>query len=155
MGKNKQYYFIYKGKKYETGTILKIKPWHSFYGEHYIEEITFEWYVPEGDLYVLKYTSTYGTKGVGMYGDELQKYLICPTDKVDEYVIREHQMRLENNKLTLTKELQIDGLFFAWLWYIVLMGITFIFKGFYFYWAVISLCFFIYRNGKLKKEGYK
>ena len=114
-----------------------------------------KWYVPESDLYVFRYTSTYGTKGVGMYGDQFNEYLICPTNKIDEYTVRDHQMRAENNKLTFIKELQIDSMFFAWLWYIVLMGITFIFNGFYVYWAVISFTFFIYRYVKLKEEGYK
>ena len=151
----KQYYFIYNGERFETGAILKIKPWHNCIGEAYVEEITFKWYVPESDLYVLEYTSTYGTKGIGMRGNELRKYLICPTNKMNEYVVMEHQMRMEINKLTFIKELQVDGLFFAWLWYIVLMGITLIFNGFYFYWAIISLCFFSYRGKKLREEGYR
>ena len=155
MGKKKQYYFIYNGRKIETGTILKIKPWHSCLEERYVEEITFEWYVPEIDLYVLKYTSTYGTKGVGMRGDQFRELLICPTNKMNKYVVRDHQMRMETNKLTFAKELQIDGMLIAWLWYIVLMAVTLIFVGFPLYWAVISACFFIYRQGKLKEEGYK
>ena len=155
MSKKKQYYFIYNGKRIETGTILKIKPWRPSSVEQPVEEITFEWYVPEMDLYVFKYTSTYGTKGSGMRGDELKKYLIHPTNKINTYVVQEHQMRMENNKLTFGKELQIDSMFFAWMWYIVLMAITFIFNGFVFYWIFLSICFYIYRNGKLKEEGYK
>lgn len=155
MTKKKQYYFMYKGRKIETGTVLKIRPWHSCIGEAHVEEITFEWYVPESDLYVFKYTSTYGTKGVGIHGDEFKKIFIAPTNKMNEYVVRDHKMRMESNKLTFGKELQIDGMFIAWLWYIVLMAVTFIFNGFYLYWAVISICFFIYRYGKLKDEGYK
>lgn len=149
MGKKKQYYFMYNGRKIETGTILKIKPWCG------CEEVIFEWYVPEMDLYVFKYKDRYGTAGSGMYGSEFYKYFICPTNKMDSYVVKEHQMRMENNKLTFAKELQIDGLFFAWLWYIMLMAITFIFNGFIFYWAVISFCFFVYRHTKLKEGGYK
>lgn len=155
MSKKKQYYFMYKGRKIETGTILKIKSWKPSSVEESIEEIVFEWYVPEMDLYVFKYTSTYGTKGSGMNGDKFKKYLVCPTNKMDSYVVKEHQMRMENNKLTFIKELQIDSMFFAWMWYIVLMGVTLIFNGFPIYWAVISLCFFIYRYGKLKDGGYK
>lgn len=155
MSKKKQYYFIYNGRKIETGTILKIKPWHSSMGEDFVDKVTFEWYVPEMDLYVFKYTSTYGTKGFGMQGDKFREYLIGPTNQMDEYVVRSHQMRMENNQLTFMKELQIDGMLIAWMWYIALMAITLIFNGFYFYWAAINLCFFIYRNAKLKEEGYK
>ena len=39
----KQYYFIYNGERFETGAILKIKPWHNCIGEAYVEEITFKW----------------------------------------------------------------------------------------------------------------
>lgn len=155
MGKKKQYYFMYKGKKYETGTIIKIKPWRSSLIEYPVEEITFEWYVPEMDMYVFRYTSTYGTKGSGMTGDKFKEYLIYPTNKIDEYVVREHRMLMENNKLTFSKELGIPELLFAWMIYIVLMGVTFIFNGFYFYWALISFCFFSYRHKKLKEYGYK
>lgn len=149
MSKKKQYYFMYNGRKIEPGAILKIKPWCG------CEEIIFDWYVPESDLYVFRYKGKNGIVGSGMRGDEFKKYLIGPTNKVNEYVVKEHQMRMENNKLTFTKELQIDSMFLAWMWYIVLIGITFIFNGFYFYWAVISFCFFIYRYRKLKEEGYK
>lgn len=149
MIKKKQYYFMYNNLKIETGTILKIKPWYG------CEEIIFEWYVPDGDMYVFKYKGKNGIVGSGMRGDEFRQYLLCPTNKKNESVVREHQIKMESNQLTLGKELQIDGLFFGWMWYLVLMGITFIFNGFYFYWAAISFCFFVYRYGKLKEEGYK
>ena len=155
MNNNKQYYFIYNGKRIETGTILKIKPWRNSMGECFVEEIVFEWYVPEIDLYVFRYTSNYGTKGSGMYGYIFKEYLICPTSKMDVYVVRDHNMLMENNNLTFVKELQVDGMAIAWLWYVVLMAVTLIFNGFIVYWVLINLCFFIYRYGKLKEEGYK
>lgn len=149
MSARKQYYFMHNGKRYEPGTILKIKPYCK------AEELYFEWYVPESDLYVFEYIGPHGRVGVGMRGTELQQYLICVTDEVDQCVARKHAMRMENNKLTFTKELEIDGMLIAWLWYIVLMAVTLLFNGFYFYWAIISFCFFIYRYGKLVEEGYK
>ena len=149
MSKKKQYYFMYKGRKIEPGTVLKIKPWCG------VEEIIFEWYVPDADLYVFKYKGKNGVVGSGMHGDEFKRYFMYPTNKMDEYVVREHQMRMENNKLTFGKELAIDGMLIAWMWYIVLMAVTLIFNGFYLYWIFINVCFFIYRYGKLKEEGYK
>lgn len=149
MANRKQYYFIYNGRRVEPGAILQFKPWRG------VEEVVFEWYVPDMDLYVIKYKSPYGMKGTGIYGDEFKKHFVRVTSKMDEYVVRDHQMRMESNKLTFGKELQVDGMFLAWLWYIVLMAVTFIFVGRIFYWAVISVCFFIYRYGKLKEEGYK
>lgn len=155
MSKKKQYYFIYDGKKVKTGTVLKIKPRRVGNFGNYVEEVIFEWYVPEIDLYVLRYRNVYSANGVGMYGNEFREYFICPMNMIDENVVRDHNMRMENNKLTLAKELHIDGMFIAWLWYVVLMGVTLIFNGRIFYWAFISLCFFVYRNTKLKREGYK
>ena len=151
----KQYYFIYKGKIYETGTVIKIKPWHGGVKNTCVEELYFEWYVPESDLYVLEYKSPNGRKGIGMTGEQLKKYFLYPTNQMDKCVTKRHQMRMENDKLTFGRELAIDGMLIAWLWYIVLMAVTFIFNGRIFYWAVISSCFFLYRYTKLKEEGYK
>ena len=152
MRNNKQYYFMYHGRRVEPGTILKIKPWCG------VEEVIFEWYVPESDIYVLKYFNSrnvHGMTGVGMHGEEFRRLLISPTNKMDKWVVQSYQMRMENNKLTFIKELQVDGMLIAWLWYVVLMVVTLIFNGFYLYWAFISFCFFVYRYGKLKEEGYK
>ena len=60
MKSNKQYYFIYNGEKIETGRVLKIKPWKNSFKEYSVEEIIFEWYVPEADLYVFKYHTLFG-----------------------------------------------------------------------------------------------
>ena len=90
-----------------------------------------------------------------MHGDEFKRYFLYPTNRMDEYMAKEHQMRMENNRLTFGKELAVDGMLIAWLWYVVLMAVTLIFNGFYLYWIFISICFFIYRYGKLKEEGYK
>ena len=83
MSARKQYYFMHNGKRYEPGTVLKIKPYCGF------EEVYFQWYVPESDLYVFK--------GVGIRGDVLRDHLICVTDEVNPYVARNHAMRMENN----------------------------------------------------------
>ena len=149
MTKKKQYYFIYNGTIIKPGAILKIRPWRG------VEEVIFEWYVPEMDLYVFKYKGRNGMVGSGMTGVEFKQYLICPTGEIDEYITREYQVKMETDKLTFAKELEIDGMAIAWLWFIVLMAVTFIFNGNLFYWVVISICFFIYRYGKLREEGYK
>ena len=149
MAKKKQYYFLYNGRKIEPGAILKIKPWQG------IEEIIFERYVPEADLYVFRYRGKNGLVGSGMHGNEFKEHFLHPTYRVDEYVAKEHQMKMENWKLTFSKEIQIEGMLFAWVIYIILMGLTLIFNGFFLYWILISVCFFIYRHGKLKDAGYK
>lgn len=157
MAVKKQYYFIYNGRRYESGTVLKFRPWRSSNLEQQVEEVIFEWYLPESDKYVLKYHSTYnvnGMTGVGMDGAEFRKHFIAPTNKVNESVAKSHKMRMENSKITWEKEIAIEGMLFAWVCYLVLMGISFVFNGRVFYWALISFCFFIYRTGKLKEHGY-
>lgn len=151
----KQYYFMYHGVRVDSGAVLKIKPWRNNINDQYVEEVTFEWYIPEKDLYVLRYENINGTKGASMDGSTFRRYFIGLPGKVNEQVVREHNMRMENSQLTFAQEINIDGMAIAWLWYIVLMGVTLIFNGFYLYWIFISACFFLYRYGKLKEEGYK
>ena len=155
MAVQKQYDVMYHGMKIKTGDVLKIKPWRNNMNDCYVEEVVFEWYLPEKDLYVLRYENIHGTKGASMDGNTFRRYFVGPAGKANEQIVIEHSMRMENSQLTFAQELNIDGMAIAWLWYVVLMGVTFIFNGFYLYWIFISFCFFLYRYGKLKEEGYK
>lgn len=51
------------------------------------------------------------------------------------------------------KDLDIDGLFLGWVWYIFLMAIATIFNGAIFLWIMISIIFFNWRAKKIKEEG--
>lgn len=51
------------------------------------------------------------------------------------------------------KDLDIDGLFLGWVWYIFLMAISVIFKGAIVLWTIISVVFFSWRAKKIKEEG--
>ena len=143
-------YFIHQGKRYEYGTIVKI---NTYDGE---KEMTFINYNPEKGQYLFKVDDTWCKEGYKFreYNREaLNENLIEITDKIDTIYVKNHP--IIQDELTFTKELRVDGLLLAWVWYIFLMGITLIFNGRLFYWAVISFVFFIYRYGKLKEEGYK
>ena len=58
-------------------------------------------------------------------------------------------------ELTLEKELNIDGLFLAWIWYIFIMVVGTIFRGNIMIWITASIIFFNYRNKKLREAGYR
>jgi hypothetical protein len=58
-------------------------------------------------------------------------------------------------KHTILDELNIDGLFIAWAWYIFIMVIAALFYDRIGIWILASIIFFVYRNKKLKEAGYK
>mgnify|MGYP003292042507 CR=1 FL=1 len=55
----------------------------------------------------------------------------------------------------LDKTVNIDGLFIAWIWYIAIMLILFIFYDRLVGWIAVSIIFFNYRNKKLREAGFK
>lgn len=146
-------YFIYKGKRYEYGTIVKLQ-----YRD--ITEAIFIVCDPEEDYYMFAFKNENckdGYYNCRYTKRDLQDQMIEITDKIDTNYIECNPLQSvrEINTLTFKEELSIDGIFIAWIWYIVLMAITLIFNEFYLYWIVISVCFFAYRSKKIKEEGYK
>lgn len=143
-------YFKYKGMKYKSGTILKIKPTtgRANPSPKIFEEATFMFYDTDSQKYFIKVGGTTCLLSEKGFLD----ILISPMNEINtEYI----EKVAEEERWTINKELAIDCMPIAWIWYIFLMGITFIFNGFIFYWILISIVFFAYRNKKLRKEGYK
>ena len=60
-----------------------------------------------------------------------------------------------NQKHTFLQEIAIEGLLLAWMWYIFVMVIAFIFNSRIAIWILASVIFFDYRNKKLRKAGLK
>ena len=60
-----------------------------------------------------------------------------------------------NNNCSFIKELGIDGMLVAWVWYIFLMCITTVFMHNIIWWVLISYVFFNYRSKKLREAGFK
>ena len=137
----KQDYVIYKGKRYNSGDQIDIL-WHT-----------------------CGYKNAHPYTGI---------FLDCDEEK-DEYRFVVNDMEYIFNKicfyrimydapppvikapkkLTLEKELNIDGLLIAWIWYIVIMAVGTIFNGNIIIWIWASYVFFRYRNRKLREAGYK
>lgn len=146
----KEKYFEYKGMRYKSGTILKIKPTtgRANPSPKMFEEATFMFYDTDSEKYFIQVGgTTYLLREKGFLD-----ILIRPTHKINTDYLEEVA---EEERWTPSRELAIDGMPIAWIWYIFLMGITFIFNGFIFYWTLISIVFFTYRNKKLREEGYK
>lgn len=138
----KKDYVIYKGKKYNSGDTIRIN-----------------WYTRGYKAGKFPYTGT---------------FLDCDEEK-DEYrfivngqtycynkicfykTMRDGKEKkpAEKKKATFKDELNIDGLFIAWMWYIFVMGLSIIFNCRVIIWICASLIFFDYRKTKLKEAGYQ
>lgn len=152
----KQDYFVYKGKKYYSGTILIFKSGCTRpYGETEYE-VVFVAYLPDSNRYLI---TTPGNTACSSYPQNVfYAYLLKVTDKVDSRYanqITNTAFKNKNAKHSFADELNIDSLFLAWIWYIFIMAISIIFNGFWLIWIVASYIFFDYRKEKLRKAGYK
>lgn len=146
-----QYYFDYNGKRYGHGTIVRVKWGNSE------KTMIFAHCDLEKGYYEFKFEARNtrdGYIGFSYTPERLQKDLLEVTNRIDTKYVEWHPIRAPR-KTTFKDELEIEGMLIAWAWYIVLMVVTFIFNGFIFYWAFFSICFWIYRMDKLKKEGFK
>ena len=143
-----QNYFVYNGKKYYSGTIIKIK----YYQD--IEEVVFLGYRPERNEYAVNF---YTDRTVWYKENEFYKKLIEITEKINNYYVNwvQEKERQTHPKLTASSEVNIDGMLIAWMWYIFIMLVAIIFKECIGIWILTSVVFFSYRNRKLQERGYK
>lgn len=127
-------YFDWKGNRYYTGSVFKV-----FNGK---EEI-FVGYNLNND------TCSFTAKGCNhmwnVPDNKLTLRLLEYTGKKD-YSIK---CPVEMQK----SDMEIDGMFTGWVWYIVLMATSMIFKEFIYLWALITWLFFSWRTDKIEREG--
>lgn len=128
-------YFVINEKKYYTGTVFIVENM----GKQV--EASFICYDTEHLRYVYKIKGQIWR----VTPEHFQQSFIFVTDKIDDKV----HMPVTKTK----KDMEIDGLFLGWLWYIFLMAVATIFKGNIVLWIVISIAFFNWRANKIKKEG--
>lgn len=149
----KQDYFIYKGHKYNAGTIIKIRQYDSIAYRPYETEAIFISCDPQKDKYEFK------AKGHTYYYPKsmFDNILLGVTNQLDTSCISvpQEQYNQKNKNPPLEKELNVDGLLIAWIWYIFIMIIATIFNGNIVIWMVVSVVFFRYRNKKLREAGLK
>ena len=127
-------YFIYDGRKYYTGTVVKIKSGMYDRGAficHNLQNDTLVFQVGGGRMHLPR--EAFLRKDVQITG-EINKNVHMPVQKT-------------------FKDSDIEGLSLGWVWYIFLMAICTLFKGNIFYWIVISVLFFAYRKKVRKEKG--
>lgn len=129
-------YFVFEGKKYYTGTIVKTS------NTKYTPETAFICYDEKWKLYRFK-----DKQGRGLMVPEsrMQDTIIGVTDRIDT-TIKMPEIRKKSDA-------HIDGLLYAWIWYIFLMVISTIFYDRVMLWVIFSVAFFAYRAAKIKEEG--
>lgn len=133
-------YFIVNGKSYFTGTVFIV----NYYGKQI--EATFVCYNVDTKRYIYIIKNGKGNScRCRVTEKDFYDNLVTITDKVNKNV----HVPIEKKM----KDSQIDGLFLGWMWYIFLMAISVIFKDVIGLWIVISVVFFSWRHGKIKKEG--
>ena len=137
----KKDYVIYRGKRYNSGDTINIY-----------------WYTRGYKAGVFPHTGTFLD-----CDEEKDEYRIIVNGQTYCYnkicfsqTMRDGKERtvVKKKQHTLTDELNIDGLFIAWLWYVFIMAISIIFYDRVLIWIFASLIFFNYRKNKLKEAGY-
>lgn len=146
-----QNYFMHNGQKYYTGTKIRIRVYNG-YGNR-PETAEFISYDTDTNKYNFTVNGTmyaYDKRGWASYLIE-----VCDVSARKIQSKSQKESKLPAKEWTFRKELDVEGMLNAWMWYGLLIAITTIFKGNVLYWAVISGIFFKYRNEKLRKAGYK
>ena len=80
---------------------------------------------------------------------------VCFYRTIRNETVQESNARNNERSSTFKDELNIDGLFISWMWYIFIMVVAVIFKDCIGIWILASIVFFNYRNKKLKERGHK
>lgn len=144
----KQEYFIYNGNSYPSGTVVYLQIVSVQARCVYNEKATFLYYDTDVEEYVFE---IWGQKRT--YSKEFAERNIkgiYDSNKTTSLDSKQHP-----NECTFSDELNIDGLFIAWIWYIFIMVIATLFYDRIAIWIFASIMFFLYRNRKLKEAGYK
>ena len=144
----KQHYFLRNGQKYDTGTMIRIKQFNYVTGKLYEIDAKFISYDFENNKYELEINNI-----IKKYSKNDFDRMLCGIVVENNNEYRSYQL-VQRNK-TFKDELDVDGLLFAWMWYIFIMAIATIFYERIGIWILASIIFFNYRNKKLKEAGYK
>ena len=131
----KQNYFVVDGAKYYTGTVFMVNEMNN------TMEASFVYYDTDKDRYIYKIQDCI----YNVNHENFQRKFICVTSKANLNV----HMPVEKRQT----DLEVDGVFIGWLWYIFLMAVSAIFKDAIGLWIVISIAFFTWRHKKIEEEG--
>lgn len=141
----KEKYFVYKGKKYNSGTTIIIWWTCTFARTVMRTNATFIEHDADNERYIVE---IYGKNYT--YSEDHFYRVLCAV--VDNNKVNVSKTPKEH---TFSDELSIDGLLIAWIWYIFIMAVGIIFYDRIAIWILASVIFFNYRKKKLKEAGYK
>lgn len=144
----KQTYFVYNGKRYNSGTFIVLSQFNHMAMKVCKNKVKFVWYDSE--------TNEYGIEECGNIYTYSGEYFSNSFIGIYEEIKQVSQVQNQAQKLhTFSDELAIDGLFIAWVWYVFIMLVGVIFYDIIGIWIFASVVFFNYRDKKLKEAGYK
>lgn len=132
-------YFVYNGKKYCSGTQIKV-----FRSDNVYDLAYFVYYDDSND--VVWYQMAYTNQRRGCSMETFLKRLVGVTGSVNYAFHPPVEKKL--------KDYQIPKLFFGWVWYIFIMLLLVIFKNAIIGWVAASVVFFSWRSDVIEKEGY-
>ena len=152
-----QRYFIYNGKTYPSGTIIKMRIQDQITKKEREENLIFS-SVSGNNVYACREMVI--KKYYCFSENDFCSAIIEVTDKIHpDYIAAESMRQLQieryNRKPTLSEQMNIPSLGIAWIWYIIIMAVAIIFNDRVGIWLLASVIFFSYRKKKLREEGYK
>lgn len=134
-------YFMCNGKKYYTGTIIKVRD----YGEVVDAVFICSRYWEDSKLPVFTYKLCANGQMRTASITPFSKALVAVTNKIDKSINIPETKRM--------KDSEINGMMLGWMWYVFLMAIATIFNGNIVFWILISVVFFRWRANKIQKGG--
>ena len=142
----KQDFVICRGKRYNSGDTIDVLWYYSGYRNPRKRTGTFVDCDEEANEYRI------------VLDEEIYTFnKICFSRMLIDKDDPENAIKSNNTpkRPTFKDEMNIDGLFIAWIWYVFIMAIGTIFKDNIAIWILTSIVFFNYRNRKLKEAGYR
>ena len=146
-------FFIYNGKGYRAGTVIKLK-------QEYIDTHLFNGY----KIWKYAYLSN---KNCAQNKYVFNQYRVYPCNKINEYaglfLISQEELEDAIEEIIEPREVEIvpktkrrdwesNEVMVGWIIYIVALFASLIFREWYIAWLFGSIYFFTWRNGKLWED---
>lgn len=144
----KQNYFIYNNNRYESGTIVVLSRFDYISRRVCDTKVKFLCHDTETKEYSVE---IYGKEYI--YTEEFFYDNLIEIYNPNQTIVNTQTANTKTH--TFSDELNIDGLFYAWMLYVCIMAVGTIFYERVGIWIFASIIFFRYRNKKLKEAGYK
>lgn len=152
----RQNYFVHQGVRYYSGTTIIVKQYDRISGRPINVNATFRYYDTDKGKYAYSIkdcTTILSQKYFDRAFMGVTENIVTKQDLCDKLGDLTHVCKA--NKHTFREELNVDGMFVAWIWYVCIMAVAIIFNARIGIWILASIMFCSYRNKKLKEAGLK